>query len=136
MEREELSGWLRLQLSPWVGNTSARQLLAAFGLPTHIFEQTTSALSQVVTPRQVAALQQEPVDLQPLLQTTWDWLQADLQGRRVIALGDPVYPLSLLNMEDPPVLLYAMGAPQAWHADGLATCASRAYRGLRAGAGG
>lgn len=125
MEREELSGWLRLQLIPSVGNTCARQLLAAFGLPPHIFEQTTSALGQVATARQVAALQQVPADLQPLLQTTWDWLQADLQGRRVIALGDPAYPLSLLNIEDPPVLLYAMGSPQAWQADGLANCAAR-----------
>ena len=79
----------------------------------------------MATARQIAALQQEPADLQALLHTTWEWLQADLQGRRVISLGDPCYPLSLLNMEDPPLLLYAMGSPRAWQADGLANCASR-----------
>lgn len=125
MEREELAGWLRLQLSAWVGNTTARQLLAAFGLPEAIFAQSASALGQVATSRQVAGLQHEPDDLPELLHTTWEWLQADLQGRRVIVLGDPSYPQSLLNMEDPPVLLYAMGSPQAWQVDGLATCAQR-----------
>ena len=125
MDREELSYWLRLQLSPGVGNICARQLLAAFGLPPHIFAQSTVALGQVASARQVAALQQEPTDLQALLQSTWEWLQADLPGRRVVALGDPCYPLSLLNMEDPPLLLYAMGSPRAWQADGLANCAGR-----------
>ena len=125
MDREELSDWLRLQLSPGVGNICARQLLAAFGLPPLIFAQSTAALGQVASARQVAALQQEPTDLQALLQSTWEWLQADLQGRRVVALGDPCYPLSLLNMEDPPLLLYAMGSPRAWQADGLANCAGR-----------
>ncbi len=31
MEPDELNAWLRLQLSPGVGNGTARKLLAAFG---------------------------------------------------------------------------------------------------------
>ena len=119
MERADLAAWLRLQLTPGVGNTSARQLLAAFGLPQGIFDATAQALGQVVSTRQSAALQQEPAGWQALLDTTWQWLQANPQANRVLALGDPAYPQSLLNMEDPPLLLYAMGAPQAWCDGGL-----------------
>ena len=120
MERTELAAWLRLQLTPGVGNIAARQLLTAFGLPQGIFDASAKTLEQVVSPRQSAALKQEPAEWQTLLDTTWQWLQADPQANRTLALGDPSYPRALLNMEDPPLLLYAMGAPQAWLDGGLA----------------
>lgn len=123
MEREELSGWLRLSLTPGVGNTCARQLLAAFGLPQQVFAQSAGALSQVATAKQTEALGAVPDDLPAQLAHTWNWLQADTAQRRVIVLGDPAYPQSLLNMEDPPLLLYAMGTPLAWQSGGLALCA-------------
>ena len=125
MEREELAAWLRLQLTPGVGNETARKLLAAFGLPQLVFEQSAAALGQVVTATQRAALQSPPAQWPASLDTTWDWLQADPESRRVLPLGDGCYPSSLLNMEDPPLLLYAMGAPQAWLDEGLAHCAQR-----------
>ncbi len=37
MERDELAAWLRLALTPGVGPTAARRLLAAFGLPQQVF---------------------------------------------------------------------------------------------------
>ena len=39
LERDELAHWLRLQLTAGIGNTSARKLLAAFGLPEQVFGQ-------------------------------------------------------------------------------------------------
>jgi hypothetical protein len=33
VERDELAAWLRLTLTPGVGNATVRKLLAAFGLP-------------------------------------------------------------------------------------------------------
>ncbi len=125
MERDELAAWLRLQLTPGVGNETARRLLAAFGLPHRVFEQNSAALGQVVTANQRAALQSEPLEWPSQVDTTWDWLQSDPAGRRVLALGDACYPASLLNMEDPPLLLYAMGTPLAWLANGLAQGAPR-----------
>jgi DNA processing protein len=120
MQREELSGWLRLQLTPGVGDTSARKLLAAFGLPEQVFFQTESALRQVVTTTQAQALLTEPDGLSDLLDTTWQWLHAAPDQRRVLTLGDLAYPQSLLNLEDPPVLLYALGAPGIWDMGGSA----------------
>jgi DNA processing protein len=114
MDRIELAAWLRLLLTPGVGNGSARKLLAAFGLPEHVFAQTESALGNVVSQNQAAALMQEPPECAALLATTWDWLQAAPASHRVLPLGDTLYPQNLLHTEDPPLLLYAMGMPEAW----------------------
>lgn len=109
MERDELSGWLRLTLTPGVGNETARRLLAAFGLPATIFAQTPQTLQRLLSPTQAATLQQEPEDLREQLAATWAWLQEAPQQRAVTTLGDPRYPAALLHIEDPPPLLYLMG---------------------------
>lgn len=115
MERDELSDWLRLTLTPGVGNETARKLLAAFGPPNAIFSQSTNALSQVASPTQAAALRSPPDGLDPLLEATWAWLaegrdeRPGAPRRRVVALGDALYPLSLLDIHDPPLMLYMLG---------------------------
>lgn len=129
MEREDLAAWLRLTLSEGVGNDSARKLLAAFGLPQAIFEQSESALLQVVTAAQARALRTEPAGLAELLAATQHWLDAqdDAGGRRVVPLGDAEYPGALLTIEDPPLVLYLLGAeltPEAL-ARGIAIVGSR-----------
>ncbi len=114
MEREELAAWLRLTLTAGVGDAAARKLLAAFGLPAHVFAQPHAALLQVVTPAQAAALMQVPADLAALLARTWQWLQTtepDGATRRIVTLADAGYPPALLEMVDPPVMLYLLGAP-------------------------
>ncbi len=112
MQREDLAAWLRLTLSEGVGNETARKLLAAFGLPQAIFGQSATALQQVVTPGQASALRKEPAGLADLLAATTDWLDAqdDAGQRRVVALGDAEYPGALLTIEDPPLVLYLLGA--------------------------
>lgn len=113
MEREELSHWLRLTLTPGVGNTTARKLLAAFGLPGAVFSQSGTALRQVVSEAQASSLRTEPTALADLLERTWTWLQSAGEGhaqRHILVLGDVDYPASLLNIEDPPLMLYLLGA--------------------------
>ena len=113
MDRDELGAWLRLTLSQGVGNGAARRLLARFGLPQDIFRQPESALQHCVTLAQAKALCTVPSGWEALLETTWHWLEgADPQGpaRAVITLGDARYPQSLLDTEDPPLLMYLMGA--------------------------
>ena len=113
MDRDELGAWLRLTLSQGVGNSAARRLLARFGLPQDIFRQPETALQDCVTLAQAKALCTVPSGWEALLETTWHWLEgADPQGpaRAVITLGDARYPQSLLDTEDPPLLMYLMGA--------------------------
>jgi DNA processing protein len=111
MEREELASWLRLALTPGVGNDSARKLLAAFGPPTGIFTAPSSLLREVVGPALVAALASEPQGFAAQLLATLDWLaEADPpHSRHVLHLADADYPPRLLDMEDPPLMLYLQG---------------------------
>ena len=131
MPEDELAAWLRLTLTPGVGNDTARRLLAAFGLPQAIFAQGSAALRQVVTPAQASALAQAPEGLPALLHATLAWLAGAQAGlpRCVITLGDAAYPGGLLAIEDPPVLLYATGQLQllqpAWPGPALAMVGSR-----------
>jgi DNA processing protein len=107
---EELGAWMRLVLTPGVGPESARRLLAAFGEPQAIFAQTETALCQVVSAKQAQALRLMPGGCADLTQDTLDWLQAaNGPGRCVITLGDTDYPAPLLDIPDPPLMLYAMG---------------------------
>jgi DNA processing protein len=107
---EELGAWLRLVLTPGVGPESARRLLAAFGEPQAIFAQTETALCQVVSAKQAQALHLMPEGCADLTQDTLDWLQVGTgPGRCVLTLGDADYPAPLLDIPDPPLMLYAMG---------------------------
>ncbi len=107
---EELGAWLRLVLTPGVGPESARRLLAAFGEPQAIFAQNETALCQVVSAKQAQALRLMPDGCTDLTQDTLDWLQAaNGPDRCVITLGDTDYPAPLLDIPDPPLMLYALG---------------------------
>ena len=111
MTRNEVAAWLQMLQAEGIGNDAARRLLAAFGLPQQVLAQSQSALQEVVSAHQAAALRQPQAQTQTLIETTWQWLQqgsSDVQ-RRILVLGDPDYPPLLLEMADPPLLLYAMG---------------------------
>lgn len=108
MDRDELRAWLRLTLSPGVGNEASRKLLATFGSAQAIFEQSPAALRQLGSEKLERALLDEPATLAELLQTTLDWLAA-ADDRQVVTLGDAAYPSGLLNIADPPLMLYMMG---------------------------
>lgn len=111
MASEELVAWLRLLLTPGVGNESARKLLAAFGLPGAIFGQSVSTLRTVVSERLALALQHEPPELDAEVAKVAQWLAAD--HHHLLTLGDSRYPPLLLQMADPPLMLYVVGQLQA-----------------------
>ena len=111
MPQDELAAWLRLLLTPGVGNQTARRLLALCGLPQHIFGQP-AVWQGHVNAAQAAALLREPADLPALVQATWQWLHSpagDGVARRILTLADSAYPRALLATDDPPLLLHAMG---------------------------
>ncbi len=117
MDRAELAFWLRLTLTPGVGNAAARKLLAAFGLPHDIFRQPAAAVTQVVGLEQATALGSPPTGLEEQLAATWNWLHEptavdqEQPCRMFVTLGDPDYPSALLATDDPPLVLYFQGHP-------------------------
>ena len=116
MERDEVSGWLRLTLTAGVGNETSRKLLAAFGSPEAVFRQPLAALGHVVSRAQATALKQVPPELAKLLVVTCKWLES-ADKHHLVVLGDANYPASLLNIEDPPLMLYLLTAGQPLSAD-------------------
>jgi len=125
MERDELAGWLRLALTHEVDAAAARRLLAAFGLPSAIFRQDAGALAQVVGSGAVPALRREPEDLAAKVDRTLAWMEQEPGRRQLVTLGDPAYPPALLAIEDPPLMLYRLGAAGELPPRALAIVGSR-----------
>jgi len=122
---EELGLWLRLSLTPGVGPDAARRLLAALGPPEAIWRQTESTLRQLVSAQQAKALCEIPLGWHELSEATWHWLQTPSEPgteRAVLTLGDADYPSALLQIPDPPLMLYAMGQTSALSHLPLAHC--------------
>ena len=116
--------WLRLEQTPGVGAGTARKLLTAFGLPEQIFASSYEQLSAVVTPRIAKALLQPPsTALLALFEKTQEWCQQD--NNHVITLADATYPGRLLEIPDPPVLLYAKGRLELLSAASIGVVGSR-----------
>ncbi|MEY2683691.1 MAG: DNA-protecting protein DprA [Pseudomonadota bacterium] len=109
---QDLGAWLRLTSTPGIGRVKARRLLAAFGWPSAVFDQTPSALEPVVGMALAHRLLAPPSsDTQATLLNTQAWL-AEAENRHVVAVGDPAYPADLLETADPPLLLYVLGQLQ------------------------
>ena len=122
MDSTELGAWLRLQLTPGIGSVHGCRLLKAFGLPAAVFSQSLSGLRAVVPERQAQALMQTPPDLVTGLRALLQWLDQPDGQHRLVTLGDPMYPASLLDIDDPPLMLYAKGSDAAWQRLQQAPC--------------
>ena len=127
MDLNDLTPWLRLSLTNGIGNDAARRLLNCFGSPQAIFEQPEASLRQVVSAKQSLALQCEPLDLRFQIMRTLHWLQAAAshQGRAIWCLGDDAYPAPLLQLADPPLMLYVQGQVDRTLGAALAMVGSR-----------
>ncbi|WP_309295119.1 DNA-processing protein DprA [Noviherbaspirillum aridicola] len=121
---DELAGWIRLQLTPGVGPVSGRRLLSAFGPPCQIFQRELPSLRALV-PEQTAVALAAPPDgeMRKRIETSLEW--ATREGNRIITLADPEYPPCLLEIPDPPLVLYAKGRSELLGRPAIAVVGSR-----------
>jgi len=104
----ELQAWIRLNLEPALKAEHLRLLLSIFGLPQDICAASTGSLARYVDPRIAARLGQPPdEDQQERIARTLDWLRGP--DRALLTLADPDYPQVLLQLDDPPAVLFAHG---------------------------
>src|SRR5438045_6912559 len=101
----ELAGWLQLSLTPGLGASTLRNLLRKFGLPREVLSRNRSELAAVLVPEIVEAMESQRV--RDAVARALDWAGAD--GHFVITLADETYPRALLEIADPPAVLYAHG---------------------------
>lgn len=118
---EGLEGWLRLGLAKGVGPASQRMLLAAFGLPEQLFATDRTAIAAVVGTALAEQVLAEPDPA--VIAKTLAW--AERAGNHVLTLADADYPQSLLQIPDPPVLLFATGMLEVLQMPALAIVGAR-----------
>ena len=101
----DIALWLTLNLTTGLGNASICQLLAKFGSPDHIFSATHSQLREIVDDN-IARILLKGVNTE-LITPTLDWLQKE--NAHVVTLADSNYPKALLEIPNPPALIYTIG---------------------------
>jgi DNA processing protein len=125
----DLASWITLGQIHGLGNEGLRKLLQALGSPDNILSAPTSTLKQFVSPA-VANSISNGINVSALTPVV-DWLSDPLNS--IVTLSDPGFPQALLNIPDPPLVLYIKGRRDLLNRNSLAIVGSRnaSVQGLR-----
>ncbi len=115
-----LAAWLRLTLIPGIGGERQRKLLAAFGLPEGIFAAGRLAARSVIGETADLLFDFDPGEA---VDRSLHW--AEDPEQHILTLADEAYPAALLEIADPPNVLYLRGNPELLQQPGLAIVGSR-----------
>ena len=116
-----LASWLQLALTPGLSPAAIRGLLGRFGLPQNVLAGKKSELAGFVSAASLEAL--ESTAVAEAVARTLAW--ADAPGHFIVTLADDDYPRALLEIPDPPTLLYASGRLELLSRTSLAVVGSR-----------
>jgi DNA processing protein len=116
-----LASWLQLALTPGIGPVTFQRLLRQFGLPQAVLAKKRIELATLASPGVLAALDSDEVAQAVARALAW----AAEPGHWVITLADETYPRPLLEIADPPALLYARGRVELLQRAALAIVGSR-----------
>lgn len=118
---EDIESWLVLGLIEGLGDESIRRLLVAFGSPAGILSAKAASLERLVK-KKVADSIVQGADRKKIA-ATLRWLEDPANS--IITLADPDYSSLLLNIPDPPPLLYLKGKRHLISSPALAIVGSR-----------
>ncbi|MDP3087935.1 MAG: DNA-processing protein DprA [Methylotenera sp.] len=104
-ELVEKSLWISLSNIQGIGSHTFCQLLKIFGNPANVYAARFKQLIEVVSEK-IASEISKGVD-EDALSNSLDWLSQD--NNHLVTLADSYYPKALLEIPDPPPLLYAKG---------------------------
>ena len=121
--RVERAAWLRLVLTPGIGPAATRDLLAAFGLPEEVLAAGSEARARVVGAPLARAIAARDPERERAIDAALEWASAG--HHHLVSLADPLYPKPLLQIGDPPPLLYVAGDPGVLSLPALAMVGSR-----------
>jgi DNA processing protein len=102
---EEIGLWVALSLIKGLGSATLCQLLSRFGSPDGVFSASRAALVEIVD-NNIASAISAGVD-QTSITPTLRWLAQD--NNHLITLADSSYPKALLEISNPPAILYGKG---------------------------
>ena len=115
-----LAAWLHLTLAPGIGGETQRKLLAAFGLPDHIFSASLTAVRSVIGNKADLLL-----DFNPGERVAQAMAWAEQPEQHILTLADANYPAGLLEIPDPPSLIYVRGNPALLQGPAIGVVGSR-----------
>jgi DNA processing protein len=118
---DDLESWLRLALVPGLGAGALRKLLVEFGTPETVLAAGRISLGHHVSPEVSTAIADG--GNAEGAQQALAWLEAD--NNHVVTLADADYPGLLLQIPDPPPLLYVKGRRELLNQPALAIVGSR-----------
>ena len=121
MDNEALTHWLRLTLIPGIGGRTQRKLLVEFGLPESIFAASYSALCAATNDKIARLLLDTDTEAEVASARVW----AAGVDQHIVTLADPEYPQALLEIPDPPTLLYVRGRTDILNRPAVAIVGSR-----------
>jgi DNA processing protein len=101
----ELAAWIKLSLTPGLGAQGLRKLLSAFGMPQQVLAAGHGALTRIVSAEVAERIRFEADSA--AASATLEWAARD--GHSILTLADEDYPRQLLEIADPPPLLYLRG---------------------------
>jgi DNA processing protein len=116
-----LASWLKLALTPGIGPATLRRVLRQFGLPHEVLARPRRELEGFLAPEVLARLQSD--ELEALVARALAW--AAEPAHRIVTLADDDYPKLLLEIPDPPALLFAAGRAELLARPALAIVGSR-----------
>jgi len=116
-----LASWLKLALTPGIGPATLRRLLRQYGLPHEVLSRPRRELEAFLSAEALFRLHSD--ELEPLVERALAW--AAEPGHRVVTLADEDYPKLLLEIPDPPALLFAAGRAELLGRPALAVVGSR-----------
>jgi DNA processing protein len=116
-----LKAWIALSLIRGLGGEGVRRLLREFGSPEAVFAASSAALTAFARPEVINAIKLGISD--DALASTRDWLSDS--NNHLVTLADSDYPQALLNISDPPLLLYVKGRLELLNHSALAIVGSR-----------
>ncbi|HET6265448.1 MAG TPA: DNA-processing protein DprA [Usitatibacter sp.] len=119
--RDDLEAWLRLTLVPGVSPKAQQNLLRALGPPEQALASRPRDIARAVGDEEAKRLAAGP-DAK-LIEKTLRWLSTP--GHHLLALGDAAYPQVLLEIPDPPTVIYAVGRVEFLGCPSLAVVGSR-----------
>ena len=117
----DLAAWLKLSLTPGLGGEALRRLLASLGDPARVLAASRGTLAQHVGDAAAVAIQRG--DATEAVAAAGRWLKDP--ANRILTLADPEYPPRLLQIADPPPLLYVKGRAELLSRPSLAIVGSR-----------
>jgi DNA processing protein len=116
-----LAGWLQLTLTPGLGAATLRGLLQKFGLPENVLAAGRTELARHAGAEALQALDSAAVA--GAVERALAWLERP--GHSIVTLADAAYPRLLLEIPDPPALLYCCGRAELLGRPALAVVGSR-----------